>query len=130
MGSFAYQLAVVVDDAAQGITDVVRGADLFCSTPRQIFLQRLLGVPTPRYLHLPVAVNGQRREAVEADRGAAGRRSASARARSSRHCEFLGQAPPAGLAAASPRTVLEWAAANWDRARIPRVRVLPAPDPR
>jgi glutamyl-Q tRNA(Asp) synthetase len=56
-GQFAYQLAVVVDDAAQGVTDVVRGADLMDSTARQIFLQRLLGLPTPRYLHVPVAVN-------------------------------------------------------------------------
>jgi len=56
-GQFAYQLAVVVDDAAQGVTDVVRGADLIDSTARQIFLQRLLGLPTPRYLHVPVAVN-------------------------------------------------------------------------
>jgi glutamyl-Q tRNA(Asp) synthetase len=56
-GQFAYQLAVVVDDAAQDITDVVRGADLLDSTARQIHLQRLLGLPTPRYLHVPVAVN-------------------------------------------------------------------------
>ena len=56
-GQFAYQLAVVVDDAAQGVTDVVRGADLIDSTARQIFLQRLLGLRTPRYLHVPVAVN-------------------------------------------------------------------------
>jgi glutamyl-Q tRNA(Asp) synthetase len=56
-GQFAYQLAVVVDDAAQGITDVVRGADLLDSTPRQIHLQRLLGYATPRYLHVPAAVN-------------------------------------------------------------------------
>ena len=56
-GFWAYQLAVVVDDAEQGVTDVVRGADLLDSTPRQIFLQRLLNVPTPRYLHVPVVRN-------------------------------------------------------------------------
>lgn len=54
-GIWAYQLAVVVDDAAQGVTAVVRGQDLVDSTPRQILLQRLLGLPTPRYLHTPLA---------------------------------------------------------------------------
>jgi glutamyl-Q tRNA(Asp) synthetase len=56
-GFWAYQLAVVVDDAEQGVTDIVRGADLLESTPRQIYLQRLLGFSTPRYLHVPAVVN-------------------------------------------------------------------------
>ena len=56
-GPFAYQLAVVVDDAEQGVTDVVRGADLLDSTPRQIWLQQKLGLPHPRYLHIPVVTN-------------------------------------------------------------------------
>jgi len=56
-GCYAYQLAVVVDDARQGITDVVRGEDLLLNTPRQIYLQRLLGVATPSYLHVPLVRN-------------------------------------------------------------------------
>jgi glutamyl-Q tRNA(Asp) synthetase len=56
-GLWAYQLAVVVDDAEQGITDIVRGADLLDNTPRQIFLQRAIGLPTPRYLHVPLVLN-------------------------------------------------------------------------
>jgi glutamyl-Q tRNA(Asp) synthetase len=61
-GLWAYQLAVVVDDAAQGVTDVVRGADLADNTPRQIWLQRRLGLPTPRYLHTPLVLgaNGEK----------------------------------------------------------------------
>lgn len=56
-GFWAYQLAVIVDDADQGVTHVVRGADLLDSTPRQIYLQRLLDLPTPRYMHVPVVTN-------------------------------------------------------------------------
>ena len=58
-GTFAYQLAVAVDDEAMGVTEVVRGQDLLSSTPRQIYLQRLLGVKTPQYYHIPLLVNEQ-----------------------------------------------------------------------
>jgi glutamyl-Q tRNA(Asp) synthetase len=69
-GFWAYQLAVVVDDAEQGITDVVRGADLLDNTPRQIWLQRVLALPTPRYLHVPVLTNS-RGEKLSKQTGAA-----------------------------------------------------------
>ncbi len=61
-GLIAYQLAVVVDDADQGVTDVVRGVDLFDSTPRQIWLQQLLGLPQPRYAHFPVLLGNDGRK--------------------------------------------------------------------
>jgi glutamyl-Q tRNA(Asp) synthetase len=111
----AYQLAVVVDDAAQGVTDVVRGADLLDSTARQIHLQRLLGVPTPRYLHVPVATNeAGEKLAKQTAAAAVGPAQVPAALR------FLGLQPPA----LSPRELLGWAVANWDAARVPRARAV------
>jgi glutamyl-Q tRNA(Asp) synthetase len=124
-GLFAYQLAVVVDDAAQGITDIVRGADLLDSTPRQIFLQRRLALPTPRYLHLPVAIDA-RGEKLSKQTLAPPIDGSAPAAALARALAFLGQSPPAELERASVRTVLEWASAHWDRGRIPATRAIPA----
>jgi glutamyl-Q tRNA(Asp) synthetase len=126
-GLIAYQLAVVIDDAAQGITDVVRGADLLDSTPRQILLQRLLGLPTPGYLHLPVATNAAG-EKLSKQTGAPALDHSHPAPALVAGLRFLGQPAPAPLERATARTVLEWAAANWDRARIPRRRaIVPTP---
>lgn len=69
-GAFAYQLAVVIDDAAQGVNNIVRGVDLLCSTPQQIFLQRLLGLPQPEYAHIPLLVAEKDRRLSKRDHDA------------------------------------------------------------
>jgi len=123
---YAYQLAVVVDDAEQGITDLVRGADLLASTPRQIYLQRLLGLPTPRYLHLPAAVNAAGQKLSKQTRAAPvdERNPLPVLAQV---MDFLGQAPPAQLSRSTLAEFWAWALAHWDAKRIPRQRSLPAP---
>jgi glutamyl-Q tRNA(Asp) synthetase len=111
-GIVAYQLAVIVDDLAQGITDVVRGADLLESTPWQIQIARALGAAPPRYAHVPLLLepDGQKlsktRRSVPLDRLAAGPALYEG-------LNLLGQQPPAALADAAPRALLEWATANW-----------------
>jgi glutamyl-Q tRNA(Asp) synthetase len=120
----AYQLAVVVDDAAQGVSDVVRGADLLLSTPRQIFLQRLLGLPEPGYLHVPVAVNarGEKLSKQTGARALAGDPLSALLAT----WRFLQQPEPAG----TPHNVagfLAFAAGAWSPARLPAVEALPCP---
>ena len=125
-GSFTYQLAVVVDDAAQGITDVVRGADLLGSTARQIWLQRLLGLPRLRYLHVPVALDAAGAKLSKQTR-ARGLTPADAARLLPAALAFLGYAPPAELARAPVAELLAWAVHAWSEGDIPRAAALPAP---
>ncbi len=124
-GLFAYQLAVVVDDAEQGITHVVRGADILDSTPRQIYLQQLLRFSTPAYLHLPVAVNAQGNK-LSKQTLAPALNSQDPVPQLFRVLEFLGQNPPVGLATAGLADVWSWAIANWAVSKIPPQRMLSA----
>lgn len=122
-GLIAYQLAVVVDDAFQGITHVVRGADLLWNTPRQIYLQRLLGLPTPAYAHVPLVTNraGQKlsKQTLAPALPEAGRSAVLADALAA-----LGHPPPAGLAGAGPAELLAWASAHWRPGNVPREPVV------
>ncbi len=122
-GQYAYQLAVVVDDAFQGITHVVRGADLLDSTPRQIWLQQCLGVPTPAYVHLPLATNARGEKLSKQTRAPAldDGRPVPALVDA---LEFLGQRPPPALHAASRDEVWAWAVAHWTLALVPRCRAV------
>ena len=116
-GAFAYQLAVVVDDALQGVTDVVRGADLLDSTPWQIALQRTLALTTPRYAHVPLLVEpgGQKlaksRRSVALQPQQAGEELWQA-------LSLLQQQPPAELKLEPVRTVLAWGEQHWQPARL------------
>lgn len=125
-GLFAYQLAVVVDDHFQGITDVVRGADLLASTPRQIWLQHCLGYPTPRYAHLPVATNatGEKWSKQTLAPALDSERAAPALVRA---LAFLGQSAPTELSRATISEVWTWAFAHWSFAAIPRQAAISAP---
>ena len=118
-GIYAYQLAVVVDDAEQGITDIVRGADLLASTPRQIWLQHCLGLPTPGYAHLPVATNAAG-EKLSKQTLAPALDPATAAGTLRRALDFLGQNPPAELADGSIAEIWHWAVLHWRIDSVPR----------
>ena len=120
-GLFAYQLAVVVDDADQGVNQVVRGADLLDSTARQIHLQQLLGLPTPKYLHFPVVTNSAGQKLSKQTLAPA--------IRATEACNLLrdalghlGQTLP-GASCATPPELLAAATQYWDAAAIPKKRV-------
>ena len=118
-GFFAYQLAVVVDDALQNITHIVRGADLLDSTPRQIYLQNLLDFTLPHYAHVPVASNAAGEKlskqtlAKPIDSGIASHLIVEA-------LSFLGQMPPLALKNASLAECWHWAIKHWNLASVPR----------
>jgi glutamyl-Q tRNA(Asp) synthetase len=124
-GAFAYQLAVVVDDAAQGVTDVVRGADLLDSTPWQIALQQALQLPTPRYAHLPLITEpggeklAKSKRSVPIDPARAGTELYQA-------LRLLHQDPPAELESEPAPVILAWACAHWSVSRLHRLREVSA----
>ncbi|MDX1693174.1 MAG: tRNA glutamyl-Q(34) synthetase GluQRS [Ketobacteraceae bacterium] len=123
-GLYAYHLAVVMDDEAQGVTDIVRGLDLLDSTPRQLYLQQLMGFHHPRYLHLPIVVNhlGQKLSkqtfAEPVPDNQPGRYLWAC-------LQVLGQQPPADLQHESPADILRWGTAHWQRGNIPRQTEIP-----
>ena len=123
-GLYAYQLAVVLDDAWQGITDIVRGADLLDSTPRQLYLQELLGLPQPRYLHIPLITQPDGNKLGKSYRSPPLTEN-QATPLLLRALRALGQNPGAELAYATPREVLDWGIAHWDALLIPRTLSLP-----
>jgi len=126
-GQYAYQLAVVVDDAFQGITHVVRGADLLDSTPRQLWLQDCLAAPRPAYVHLPLATN-EAGEKLSKQTRAPALDDADPGPALYRALAFLGQEPPLELSRAGQAELWAWALAHWQLDKVParRAIVLPA----
>lgn len=124
-GLWAYQLAVVVDGAAQGMTDIVRGADLLDSTPRQILLQQALGLPTPRYLHLPLIVDGDGRKLSKSDAALPLDADDPLPALAAAWLA-LGQDPAALREVADAASLLAASASSFVPSRLPRAASLPA----
>ncbi|MCG8315011.1 MAG: tRNA glutamyl-Q(34) synthetase GluQRS [Pseudomonadales bacterium] len=118
-GLYAYHLAVVMDDQAQNVTDIVRGLDLLDSTPRHLHLQQLLGYATPNYLHLPIIVNEQGHKLSKQTFAAAIPNNQPSQPLW-QAISALGQQPPKALIGAPPQELLQWGQANWCRNKIPR----------
>lgn len=120
---FSYQLAVVVDDALQGITNIVRGADLWQSTSRQIHLQHVLGYPTPQYAHVPLITNAQGQklskqtlaQAIEVK---------DANGLIFDVLRLLNQNPPETIKFAEKKEILDWGIANWKLTQLPTTSIV------
>ncbi len=123
-GLIAYQLAVVVDDFFQQVTHIVRGSDLLASTPRQLYLQRLLGFPTPHYAHIPVAVNGSGQK-LSKQHFATPLDQQYPAAQLLEALRFLGQSPDTDLAGAPPEVLLAWGVIHWDIQAVPKLATIP-----
>ncbi len=117
-GLFSYQLAVVVDDARQGISEIVRGADLLDSTPRQIYLQQLLKYSTPDYCHLPLAVNNSGNK-ISKSEGATKIDLQRKEQLLVSTLAFLGQNPAEDLAKSSINDIWSWAVEHWNVTLVP-----------
>ena len=117
-GIVAYQLATVLDDAYQGVTEVVRGADLLSSTPRQIAIQQALGLHAPLYAHLPVVID-ETGEKLGKSTGAIPLRPRNGAAQLFQCLRWLGQSPPDTLHDVSVSRLLEWSLDNWSLSRVP-----------
>jgi len=115
---FAYQLAVVVDDFMQNISEVVRGADLLDSTPRQIYLQQLLNYKTPRYCHLPLAVDADGNK-ISKSAGATAIKSNNKEKHLVDALEFLGQNPSDDLHLSNITEIWRWAINHWQIDQVP-----------
>lgn len=116
-GLVAYHLAVVVDDSAQGITDIVRGVDLLPSTPRQVHLQTLLNLPTPRYAHIPVAENEDGSKLSKLT-GAKAIPNEDAPRLLLLALEALHQGPPEALKRGTVTEIWTWAIEHWDPEKL------------
>lgn len=125
-GIIAYQLAVVVDDIAQRVTDIVRGADLLDSTPRQLWLYQLLQQPAPRYLHVPLVMR-EDGEKLSKRLGSTPLEPRLATATLHRALTVLAQDPPPELASAPVGEQLAWAVAHWQPQKLPAKRQIPEP---
>lgn len=123
-GLFAYQLAVVVDDAWQGVTHVLRGYDLIDSTPRQVYLQRLLGLPTPAYAHIPILVD-RRGDKLSKQTFASAIAAAEAGRTLQRALAYLDLETPTELAGADCAQLLDWAIEHWELQRVPKLATIP-----